>query len=128
MRYLNLDKAVLYPRNKVICMKNWKLWQGLSTLEVFFLNLCTRSLLNNKVICMKNWKLWQALSTLEVFFLNLCTRSLLNNIYKSMFGIFLFCLDLVSCDVSFCESLETRSFLIFANNSRSKQNKKQTFL
>ena len=24
--YLNLDKALLFPRNQAICLKNWKLW------------------------------------------------------------------------------------------------------
>ena len=30
----------------------------------------------------------------QYFLLKLCTRLLLTNVYKSMFGIFLFCLDL----------------------------------
>ena len=32
--------------------------------------------------------------TVQYFLLRLCTRFLLNNVYKSVFGIFLFCLDL----------------------------------
>ena len=26
--YLNLGKALLFPRNKTICLKNWKLWRA----------------------------------------------------------------------------------------------------
>ena len=28
IRYLNLDKALLFPRNQAICLKNWKLWRA----------------------------------------------------------------------------------------------------
>ena len=45
-----------------------------------------------------------------------------------MFGIFLFCLDLElpkKCEKpGLCKCAETRSFLVFSNNSRSNQNKK----
>ena len=33
IRYLNLDKALLFPRNQVICLKNWKLWRASTTIE-----------------------------------------------------------------------------------------------
>ena len=29
IRYLNLDKALLFPRKQAICPKNWKLWRAL---------------------------------------------------------------------------------------------------
>ena len=31
--YLNLDKALLFLRNQVICLKNWKLWQAPTTIK-----------------------------------------------------------------------------------------------
>ena len=31
--YLNLDKALLFPRTKVICLKNWKLWRAPTTIK-----------------------------------------------------------------------------------------------
>ena len=31
IRYLDLDKALLFPRNQAICLKNWKLWQAPTT-------------------------------------------------------------------------------------------------
>ena len=34
--YLNSDKAVLFPRNQVICLKNWKLWRAPTTKLIFF--------------------------------------------------------------------------------------------
>ena len=30
---LNLDKAPLFPRNQVICLKNWKLWRAPTTIK-----------------------------------------------------------------------------------------------
>ena len=70
----------------------------------------------------------------QYFLLKFCTRFLLSNVYKRVCGIFLFCLYL-ECKKRVCrnqvcksvknECLETRSFLIFANNSRSKQIKKK---
>ena len=33
MRYLNLDKALLFPRKQVICLKNWKLWRAPTTIK-----------------------------------------------------------------------------------------------
>ena len=29
--YLNLGKALLFPRNQAICLKNWKLWRAPTT-------------------------------------------------------------------------------------------------
>ena len=38
--YLNLDKAILFPRNQVICLKNGKLWLAATTMEfnIFYWN------------------------------------------------------------------------------------------
>ena len=33
IRYLNSDKALLYPRIQVICLKNWKLWRASTTIN-----------------------------------------------------------------------------------------------
>ena len=70
-------------------------------------------------------KFWRALTTIEfyIFVLRFCTRFLLTNVYKMVFGIsFTMFTSSVIDKPSFCECVETRSFLIFANNSRFKQN------
>ena len=38
IRYLNLDKTLLFPRNQVICLRNWKLWRAPSSIKfnIFF--------------------------------------------------------------------------------------------
>ena len=33
IQYLNLNKALLFLRNQVICLKNWKLWRVPTTIE-----------------------------------------------------------------------------------------------
>ena len=33
IRNLNLGKALLFPRNQVICLKNWKFWRTLTTIK-----------------------------------------------------------------------------------------------
>ena len=38
IRYLNLDKALWFPRNQAICLKNWKLWRASTALK--FNNFC----------------------------------------------------------------------------------------
>ena len=62
----------------------------------------------------------------QYFLLKFCTRFLLTNVYKKACEIFLFCLDLELDKSVKNECLETWSFLIFSNNSRSKQNEKNT--
>ena len=59
------------------------------------------------------------------FLLKFCTRFLLNNVYKRVFRIFSFLFRpwVIKKNVK-NECVETRSFLTFANNSRSKPNKK----
>ena len=41
IRYLNLDKALLFPRNQAICLKNWKLWRAPTTTKfnIFWWNI-----------------------------------------------------------------------------------------
>ena len=36
--YLNLDKALLFPRNQVICLKIWKLWWAATKFNIFCWN------------------------------------------------------------------------------------------
>ena len=45
IRYLNLDKTLLFLRNQAICLKNQKLQQPQSL--IFLLKFCTRFLLKN---------------------------------------------------------------------------------
>ena len=93
-------------------------------------------LLRNLVFCLKNWKLWWALTTIElnIFLLKLCTCFLFTNVYRRVFRIFLFCLDLELFAKVKKDLVSAHSFFTFTNNSRSKQNKKipntllQTFL
>ena len=33
IQHLNLDKALVFPRNQVICLKNWDLWRAPTTAE-----------------------------------------------------------------------------------------------
>ena len=93
--YVNLDKALLFSRNQAIFLKNWKLWRAPSTTKF-------------NIFC---WKF--------------CTHFLHNNVYKRVCGLFFILLRswVINKNIkNECE--ETRSFLIFANNSRSQQNKK----
>ena len=64
--------------------------------------------------------------TNQYFLPKLRTSFLLTNVYKSVCGIFLFCLDLELFEKTkkrpgFCKL----AFYTFINNSRSKQNKKK---
>ena len=40
IQYLNLDQALLFSRNQVVCLKNWKLWRAPTTTDFnnFFWN------------------------------------------------------------------------------------------
>ena len=61
----------------------------------------------------------------QYFLLKLRTRFLLTNVYKRVCGIFLILFRSWVVDKpGFCKFVETRYFLILANNSSSKQNKK----
>ena len=60
-----------------------------------------------------------------IFLLKFCTRFLLNNVYKRVFGVFLFCLDLELLISVKNECAETTYFFIFANNPRSKKKLKK---
>ena len=33
IHHLNLEKALLFPENQVICLKNWKLWRAQTATE-----------------------------------------------------------------------------------------------
>ena len=60
----------------------------------------------------------------QYFSLKLHTRYLLTNVFKRVFGMFLFCLDLeLIGNIKNTQFLRTH-FYIFNDNSRSKQNKK----
>ena len=95
IRYLNLNKVLLFPWNQTICLKNWKLWGAPSATKF-------------NLFC------WDFA---HVSYLRMST--------KGCSGYFLFCLDLELLKKNVKnECVETRSFLTFANNSRSKPNKK----
>ena len=91
--YLDLDKALLFPRDEVIFLENWKLWRTSTTIE---LNNCCWNFANvsNLTISTKGCS--------EFFIL-----------FRSW---------VVKCEKPFCEFVETRSFLVFGNTPRSTQN------
>ena len=65
-------------------------------------------------------------ATVQYFLLKLCTCFLLTNVYKSMCGIFLFCLDLeLFAKILKRSGFYTLIFYTFSNNSRFKQSKKK---
>ena len=82
-------------------------------------------LLRNLVFCLKNWKLWWALTTIElnIFCWNFAPF-LFTNVYRRVFRIFSFCLDLELFAKVKKDLVSAHSFFTFTNNSRSKQNKK----
>ena len=110
IRYLNLDKALLFPRNQAICLKNWKLWRASTTTNfygVIFYNLVIliklfkirylnldKALLfpRNQAICLKNWKLWRAPTTTKfnIFCWNFAHVSYLTMSTKGGSGFFYF--------------------------------------
>ena len=92
IRYLNLDKALLFPRNQAICLKNWKLWRAPTTtkFDIFCWNFA-------------HFPTWQCLQKrVRDFFISFRSWVINKNIKNE-------CVDLI--------------MFIFANNSRSKQNK-----
>ena len=90
-----MPRMPLMPRNQIFCVKNWKLWRAPTTIEF-------------NILC---WNF------AHVFYLVMST--------KACAGFFLILFRSWVTDKSVKhEFAETRSFLIFANNSRSKQNKK----
>ena len=71
--------------------------------------------------CLKNWKLWRTPTTIEfnIFLLEFCTRFLLSNICKRVCAIFfIFFRSWVINKSVKNKFVETRSFIIFANNSK----------
>ena len=84
IRYLNLDKALLFPRNQVVCLKNWKLWRTPTTID--FIIFCSNSE--------------------HLYYLAMST--------KGCPEFVLFCLDLELLIINVKnECVETRSFLVF---------------
>ena len=96
MRYLDLDKTLLFPRDQAIGLENWKLWRA-PTAEKF-----------------------------DIFWWNFAHVSYLTMSIKECpgFCFVLFRSWVINKNVK-NECLETMSFLISANNSRSKENKKK---
>ena len=94
--------------------------------KIHYLNLDNPLLFpRNQAICLKNWKLWQSQTTmkLNIFYWNFAHVSYWRRSTKACSGV-------IDRPV-FCECVETKSFYILANNSRSKHNKKnpeQTFV
>ena len=85
------QKALLFPKNQVICLKNWKLWLAPTTIEF-----------NN---------FWWIFHTFPGYYcLQKRVPDFLNFVFRSW----------VIDETGFCEWVETRSFLTLANNSRSK--------
>ena len=94
--YLNIDKALLFLRNQAICLKNWKLRRAPTTTKF-------------DIIC---WNF------AHVSYLTIST--------KGCSGFFILFRTWVINKNLKNDCVETRSFLIFANNSGSKQNKKKS--
>ena len=80
------------------------------------------------IVFEKPGSLFEKLKTLtssKYFLLKFDTYFLFTNVYKRVLGIFFISFrSWVIKKTGFCEGVETRSFSFFANNSRSKQNKK----
>ena len=93
--YLILDKALLFPRNQAIFLKNWQLWRA------------------------------PIITKFNIFCWNFAHASYLKMSTKGCSGLFFVLLrPWVTNNNVKNEWVETKSFFIFANNSRSKQNKK----
>ena len=92
--YLNIDKALLFLRNQAICLKNWNL-RWVPTTTKF------------DIIC---WNF------AHISYLTIST--------KGCSGFFILFRTWVIYKNLKNDCVETRSFLIFTNNSGSKQNKK----
>ena len=90
--HLNLDKALLFPRNQATCLKNWKLWRPATTTKF------------------------------NIFCWNFAYISYLTMSTKECSWFFWFCLDLeLLIKTQNTRVCRNQIFLIFANNSRSKQ-------
>ena len=95
MPYKNLDKALLFLRNQVFCLKIRKLWRALTILQF-------------NIFC---WNF------AHVFYLPLSKKGCVES--------FLFYLDLeLFAKIKIRPGFYTVIFYTFINNSRSKQNKK----
>ena len=96
--YLNLDKTLLFPRNQAICLITRKRWRAptATNFNIFWWNFAHVSFLVMPT---------KGCSGFFFFFLILFRSWVVNKNAKS-------------------ECVESRSFFIFANTSRSKQNDK----
>ena len=94
IRYLNYSRLALFPRNQGFFPKNCKFWRASTTIEF-------------NIFC---WDFAQ-------IFCLVCLQKDVRNFF------YLFRSWVIHKSVK-NDCVETRSFLIFENNSRSKQNKK----
>ena len=90
---LNLGKALLFLRSQAICLKNWRLWRSPTATKF-------------NIFC---WNF------AHVFYLTMSTKGVRD--FSILIRSWIINKNVKS------EWVGTRSFLIFANNSRSKQNK-----
>ena len=88
IQYLNLDKVLIFPRNQAICLKNWKLWRAATTTKF---NICCWNFADVSYLAMST-------GGCSGFFFILFRSWVINKNVKN-------------------ECAETRSILIFANNS-----------
>ena len=97
IQYLDLDKTCAFPRNQVTCLKNWKFWRALTTMEF------------------------------NIFCWNFAHVSVLRMSKKGCVGFFFILFRSWVIDkLVFCEFVETSYFLISENKSSSKQSKKNS--
>ena len=104
----NVDKALLFSRNQVFCMKNWKpnIDKQLATIE-------------NKQLTNSNCH------RVQYSLLKLGTGFLLTSVYKRVFGIiFILFRSWVICKNKKRSGFYTLVFYIFISNSSTKQNEK----
>ena len=62
IRYRNYGRPLLFPRNQVFCLKNWKLWRASTTIEfnifcwnfadVFYLVMSTKACVEFFLFCL----------------------------------------------------------------------------
>ena len=90
--YKILDKALLFSRNQVFCLKNWKLWRALTTLEfnifcwnfahVSYLPVSTKESFWYFFVLFRSWvtsKNWKRLGFYTLTRTNFLNNSRLNN-------------------------------------------------
>ena len=141
IRYLNLDKALLFPRNQAICLKNWKLRRASTTTNFYgvifynlviliklfkirYLNLDKALLFPRNQAVSGKLKILTSSTKFNIFCWNFAHVSYLTISTEGCSGFFLILFrSWVTNENIKNECVESRSFLIFANNSRFRQNK-----